>query len=227
MSIFPNTEGITFTDGEPFSSYIVPVYDSFYGVRTKLGAVLIGFIRWGLYFNDLLPDEVKGLLVVLDSGKCGGYFTWRIDGKKAFFIGDGDHHEVKYENLGFSTYFGAYSNLLDVIEAGACVYRVTVYPSRTLEGEHSTSRPLIGAALVGCIFLLVVAAFLAFDFFQNQRNRQIVKTAAKTSAVVNSMFPAHFRDRLLLERLEETESGDGGKRSGKSKTIFASHNHFI
>lgn len=199
LAFFPDETNSTRYEGEPSSTYLVPVYDGLDRQTSKMVALLSGYLRWGLFFTDLLPDAVGNLILVLDNGECGSKYSWRIVGREAIFLGESDRHDAAYSKYGVSSIFGEYNNPEKVVEQGLCFYTVSIYPTKELQEQYKSSRPYIFAAAVGGVFALVVLAFVVFDYFQTQRNNKILATAAKTSAVVNSIFPAEFRDRLLQD----------------------------
>ena len=43
----------------------------------------------------------------------------------------------------------------------------------------------------------MTASFVVYDWVVQRRNRKLIKTAARSNAVVTSMFPDEFRDRIL------------------------------
>ena len=216
--------GVDVSQGQPSSAYYVPVFDDFR--KTNVVGIISGFLVWGDFIQNLLPTGVDGINVILDSGKCGLQFTWRLDGPKAVFLGAGDLHEAEYDDYAFSTIFGKDEESQAFYDAGICTLTIRVYPSDEFKNDFSTRRPVILSALVGGVFILVVVSFFAFDFFQTRRNRIVLASAAKTSSLVTSLFPAAFRDRLLQDS-ESEEQKQNGKRKKSKKTFYASHNDRI
>lgn len=209
--------------GEPFSTYFVPLYDTF--GKDHLVGTMTGFLVWGRFFRNLLPHGVSDIDLVLDSGDCGEHFTWRLDGTNATFLGEGDLHETKFDKYKFSTLFGEYEDTQAVVESGVCLFSVSVYPSSSFEGTFETSKPVYLSAVVGSVFLLVIVAFFSFDYFQTKRNDKVLKSAAKTSSVVTSMFPTEFRDRLMQNT--ETQNAKNEQSKMKKSVYFASQDQRI
>jgi len=61
--------------------------------------------------------------------------------------------------------------------------------------------------LVGSTFLLVAIVFVVFDSFVRVRNNKIQANAARSNAIITTMFSDHIRDQLLglnVERDEES-----------------------
>jgi class 3 adenylate cyclase len=59
---------------------------------------------------------------------------------------------------------------------------------------------------VACTFVLVAIVFAIYDILVHRRNEKIVVTAARSNAIVSSMFPDAIRDRLLQQNGAATGS---------------------
>ena len=55
--------------------------------------------------------------------------------------------------------------------------------------------------------MLVALVFLIYDVLVQQRNEKIVVTAARSNAIVSSMFPDAIRDHLLEQNAAQTKQG--------------------
>jgi class 3 adenylate cyclase len=66
---------------------------------------------------------------------------------------------------------------------------------------------VIYAAVVAFTFVLVAAVFYIYDLLVQQRNEKIVVTAARSNAIVSSMFPDAIRDRLLQQNEAKSKQG--------------------
>lgn len=53
-------------------------------------------VAWDSSLRNLLPSNVRGLHAVIKNN-CGDVFTYRIDGTEAFYLGNGDQHEPKFD----------------------------------------------------------------------------------------------------------------------------------
>lgn len=60
--------------------------------------VLVSGIAWDANLRFLLPRGVLGIHAVVKN-TCGQSYTYEIDGPDAFFIGDGDLHELEFNYL--------------------------------------------------------------------------------------------------------------------------------
>ena len=56
---------------------------------------------------------------------------------------------------------------------------------------------MIFAIIVAATFLMVALTYLVYDIMVQTRNEMMITAAAKSNAVVSSLFPDHLRDRLM------------------------------
>jgi class 3 adenylate cyclase len=75
-----------------------------------------------------------------------------------------------------------------------------VYPTQEFEEDHATNSPIMYTLAVAFVFLFAISVFFVYDFFVERRQTKVMATATKSSAIVNSLFPANVRDRLMEEQ---------------------------
>ena len=203
--VFPHVNNFTEDPREPFASYYQPIFDSFDESSRRIVANLQLFIRWGVYFSGKLPDGVEGINLVLSSTTCNVTFTWELVGRKAVFLNATDVHDTAYDSQVISSPFNTYENIDLAKELGVCFYTISIYPSSTFEDSYRSQTPIVVTCIVGAVFFSMMAAFLAYDNFQRKRNIKVVANAAKSNALVTSLFPNNVRDRLLM--MDEPNEG--------------------
>ena len=81
----------------PHAFMWTPIYDDINNPESNfVGVVGTGF-AWDFSLRNLLPDSVEGVVAVL-SNNCNQTYTFEISGIDAFFLGEGDLHEPKYDS---------------------------------------------------------------------------------------------------------------------------------
>ena len=55
---------------DPMATLYIPVFDCFDHARRKVVGVLSALIRWSVYFEKVLPESTRGVVVVLHSDEC-------------------------------------------------------------------------------------------------------------------------------------------------------------
>lgn len=66
--------------------------------------------------------------------------------------------------------------------------------------------------------MVVILIFVVYDISVQRRNQMIVSNAARSNAIVSSLFPAHIRDRLL-ER-QENNNGPADTTASKMRSFL-------
>lgn len=190
----------------PHSYIAEPVYESFEPDAKKVG-FLLGLTSWENLFNNILPEGADGVIVVI-SGSCGDKLTFRLDGPRPVFLGKDDFHERKFDSkYNHSIVIEDYPN---GIVDGLCFHEMSVYPSTVLYNSYETSRPIVYTCAMVLAFLGSATLFLLYDRLVTSRQRKAMADAARSNAIVSSLFPAQVRDRLMA---------DEGDRVGNKKKM--------
>ena len=173
----------------PASFMAAPVYDSLTPNASLVGAVTAE-IPWHSYIQNLIPEGINGIIVVVQN-TCGQVFTYQVNGPDVLYLGPEDLHDPAYDEYEIESHFTAFNSVED------CTYSFYVYPSRELEAAYETKRPVTFTIAVVVIFLEVIAVFVVYDWLVERRQKKVMDSAIRTNAVVNSLFPATVRDRLM------------------------------
>lgn len=171
-------------------------------------------IPWETYFNNLLPEKLPGIDVVLDDS-CGKVYTFRLDGWNVTVLGEGDLHNKKFNDMERRSTIG-HEPGTDIEETNFyvfdnCVYQMRIYPTQAMEDQYTTDQPIIYAVAVGIIFVFTAFVFLIYDWAVQLRQNKVLKTATRTQAIVSSLFPKNVQERIFKD-VEE-----GVKQEEKSK----------
>lgn len=78
-----------------------------------------------------------------------------------------------------------------------CPFTIKVYPSSQKQAYYQTSNPIIFTAAAVLIFVFTSAVFLLYDYMVERRQKKVLSTAVRSTAIVSSLFPAVVRDRLF------------------------------
>jgi hypothetical protein len=207
---------------QPGEETMEPVSDIFYPVLANAAddvtisdranndvvSILSLTFYWRDMLKNILPTGANGVDVVFEN-PCSPSFTYRLNGPNVTYRGSGDLHETAYDNL-----VGTSFNLLDRSGRGRaytgipiaqdhCPFTVTVYPSAVLEDSYATKTPMLFSFAALVIFLFTSAVFVFYDMMVERRQKLVLSTAAKTSAIVSSLFPSNVRAELMREQEEK------------------------
>ena len=90
------------TDSEaydhPHSFMYHPVYEKIKDSSSNIVATLTSSVAWDASMRNLLPETVKGIRCVVKNN-CDQSFTYEVVGPKANYVGLGDLHDTKYDNM--------------------------------------------------------------------------------------------------------------------------------
>ena len=188
--------------GEPLSIVFVPVMDSF-GKERETVAVLGANIRWNSYFENIVTDSTQPVRVVL-SNTCEDTFTYEIRGSQATFVGKGNLANLNYEDMAISVDLDETDIIIEpntialTLNQDLCRYTLRIYPTQEGDAYHNNFFPLIITLTVGAVFLMTATVFYLYDVMVERRQRVVLDTAQRSTAIVSSIFPKNVRDQLLL-----------------------------
>ena len=188
--------------GEPLSSVYIPVMDSF-AKKQKTVAVLVANLRWEGYFENVLTDSTQPVRVVL-SNTCGQIFTYEIQGTKAVFIGKGNLANPKYEDMAISVQLDESHDFIIepntialTLNQDLCRYTLRIYPTPEGDNYYNNFFSLIITLTVAAVFLMTATVFYIYDVMVERRQKVVLDTAQRSTAIVSSIFPKKVRDQLL------------------------------
>ena len=175
--------------GDPMAYLYLPVFDSFNETKRKLVAVIISVIHWQSYFTKLLPSNIEGITVVLES-TCDGFFTYEIGGEEANVVGFGDRHDPTFDSLQRTAKFE-----LDRLEDGTidgikfnqeyiCSYELHIYSSR----EPAQ------------VFILLQTVYQQFDVLAKRRKVFKVETIGDSYLAVTGLPEAQPNHAVIMAR---------------------------
>jgi hypothetical protein len=178
------------------------------GLNNETDSNVVAMLALSIYWRDMLqnilPTGADGVDVVF-SGECSPSFTYRINGPTTTYRGSGDLHEPAYSHMGTSANLfnlpgsgRSYSGL--PISQDYCPYTLTVYPSAVMQGHYTTQTPMLFTIAAVMIFLFTSAVFVLYDIMVERRQKLVLSTAAKSSAIVSSLFPSNVRAELMKEQ---------------------------
>jgi hypothetical protein len=198
---FQSEKTVNYT-GEPVSSVYVPVMESFDEQR-KTVAIIMTTLRWESYFENILTDSAPSIDVVL-SNTCEDTFTYKIRGSQAIFVGKGNLANVKYDEIAISVDLNEKNDLIIepntialTLNQDLCKYTLHIYPTTDGYDHHHNNFPLMITLSVAAVFFMTATVFYFYDVMVERRQKVVLDTAQRSTAIVSSIFPKNVRDQLL------------------------------
>ena len=197
---------------QPHSFRYIPVFRSLQDNTSDAVAIINFPVAWDVPLRHTLPEAVENVNVVLRN-TCNQTFTYLVHGPDAYYIGEGALHDRTFDadRISFDLWESTDPNFLT--DPYHCRFSVDVYPTRAFRDSHVSKTPKVFAVVIAGTFLLMIAVFVIYDLIVQRRNRVLVLNAARSNAIVTSLFPKNIRDRMVAQ--EETE-GDNRKKGSKA-----------
>lgn len=187
-------------NGEPVSNIVLPIFDQRSSVDRKIVGLLSARLMWRDFFRDVLTYATGEITLVIRN-KCGGLYSFVINGPDAEFLGYDDFHDGMYNDMEIQSNFASLRGADQVngfdMDHGWCQYSIHVFPTSDYEDQSTTNHPILFTAYVAGIFLFTFFAFLLYDRIVESRQKVVSKSAENSTALVTSIFPRNIQRRLL------------------------------
>jgi class 3 adenylate cyclase len=100
---------------------------------------------------------------------------------------------------------------------GHCVYTFVVYPTKEFEDTYHSNLPVLMTSVVAAAFCFIILTFLGYDWFVQRRNEKVVGAAARSNAIISTLFPKNVRDRLFEEKEKEMEEEENKESANRNR----------
>ena len=128
---------------------------------------------------------------------------------QAMLLGYGDLHDASYNEyrrtIDFSENY--FNPELTSSTQGHCQVILDVYPSNAFVAPYENVIPAVFTTVIAALFIIMAVIFAVYNRFVQSRNNKVVNAAARSNAIVSSLFPSNVRDRLLAENVDVANSG--------------------
>jgi class 3 adenylate cyclase len=121
-------------------------------------------------------------------------------------------HDPSFSNSRIDVELPLFDHEIARDTAGHCVYAISLYRSADFSSEtQSSNLILICIFAISTAFVIMGGTFFMYDRFVRRRNTTMVHAAARSNAILSSLFPTQIRDRLFAEKDENDEPKTFGK----------------
>eukprot|EP00526_Cylindrotheca_closterium_P003919 CAMPEP_0113631220 /NCGR_PEP_ID=MMETSP0017_2-20120614/16224_1 /TAXON_ID=2856 /ORGANISM="Cylindrotheca closterium" /LENGTH=1165 /DNA_ID=CAMNT_0000541721 /DNA_START=11 /DNA_END=3511 /DNA_ORIENTATION=- /assembly_acc=CAM_ASM_000147 len=205
--VLPNT---TFGDDALRSFTLDQVKEDFLEGSRTIGFVF-GIIPWEAIFINLLPEDVNGISVVLESS-CGAVFTYTANGGRPTTSQLGDRHQAKkeYEEMAVRSKFFWKDHPSGL--SRHCHFDIVVYPSDEFRASYESNDALLYSGLVGVVFVFTAMLFFLYDKYVQKRQAKVMSQAKRAEAIVTSVFPKEVGLRLIKQAEREEQERVSNKK---------------
>lgn len=170
-------------------------------------------------FTDFFANalEKDSIVIIVTTSTCGSVLSFEVAGSNVTFLGEGDQHDDNFDDLvvmltaqklrlqlagvlsEWKNYTGDSASTPDNTDSDGkvCSTHISIYPTSRYESQFKTQATLVFPLVCGALFIVNLALFLGYDVLVKRRQIIVEKTAENSYAIVNSLFPAVVRDRLI------------------------------
>jgi hypothetical protein len=162
---------------------------------------------------------------------CGQSLLYEFHGdSKLHFLGDANNivYDKTYESYKTTimltkdfvpaAYISDDSDITNSTDTIDCQYYIELYPTVQFVQSYQAFVPFTFTTISLIVFVIAIIVFLLYDRFVSINNEKAVAAAARSNALVSSLFPSNVRERLLQEKDDEaTEQQFLRKRREKQK----------
>lgn len=106
-------------------------------------------------------------------------------------------HEEKFGHLERVVSLSLHSHPDAETTSGHCLYSMHLYPDSVFAALYLTTTPILFAIGVAGAFLFMVFVFYVYNGFVFMRNEKLVVNAARSNAVITSLFPDKIRNQII------------------------------
>ena len=129
-------------------------------------AIVNTAVAWDVAMRNLLPDNVQGLFVIVKNS-CDQSYTYEVVGKDAIYMGEGDLHLEKFDDLEVEVNLALHTHPSLEADEHHCEYRIV---SEENTNEFGQQRYL---SLTSCLyfrrFILLIAHISQREFQEELR----------------------------------------------------------
>ena len=169
-----HNEGMNYYKSPPLRSFTLDQVKEGFTEDSRTVGYLVGVVQWKTFFQNLLPEPVNGVVVIVESD-CGSQFTYVVNGGKDDWSAEGDHHDPKYDHMA-----ERYKFFWKEHPKGSsrhCHFDLVVYPSDDFHAAYKTNAPLIYAGMVVAVFIFTAIVFRLYDVFVYRRHKTVLLNA--------------------------------------------------
>ena len=163
-------------------------------------------------------------------GTCNAKFTYNVKGTTIAFLGYGEGwRDTAYDKYkqsadlltpkgsraGFPPVKHSHRSTDAAHGASHCTYVMNTYPTKEFVVQYETNHPIYMTAVIGTVFGVTAMVFLLYDYLVQNRQDKLATNAARTNAIVSSLFPKEVQKRMMEEvKQKENEMREQKKRAG-------------
>lgn len=212
-------------ESSPQSLLLVPLFDRFLSDEITLTGAVLAVIDWQDMFDGLLEDEAQGMIIDVeyqcpDLTASAERHAFRItETGNVQYLGTDVEFDDDLEDLSSREYVTPIPH--SILEAnsdssedrrlsedssddqaslvGDCGFFLSSHASDEYVEYWQRDDTIFYPIVVASIFVFTWLVFVLYDVIVQVRNKKVVTTAARSTAIVTSLFPKNVAAQMLQE----------------------------
>ncbi len=211
----------------PLFTLFYPVYTDFQ--QEALASAITMVFRWSDVLQQALPfdftlpiqDEPFFSILIESCSEQALSFEVVSEGTKIAYIGllanipASVKQAATLIRVAGAFFYGDFAKPVEGDDV--CNYNIWVAPTAAVSellgtdaSDDEPNRQVIFTSVVATLFFVIISVFLVYDWLVERRQSVVVNIATKSSAIVENLFPAQVRDRMLQNMQKKGDDQDDG-----------------
>eukprot|EP00934_Nitzschia_sp_Nitz4_P006074 Nitzschia sp. Nitz4//scaffold50_size126154//2557//6191//NITZ4_003666-RA/size126154-augustus-gene-0.111-mRNA-1//1//CDS//3329553641//6064//frame0 len=169
------------------------------GNTTEMVGSMMFEMEWDALLSGILSEPNGGPMVVVLENSCGRNLMFEVDEVGAAFI-----HSLTEVDLPVMDPVSSFP-LDDVVLVNGCSIVLHIGPSVEMKEAYGTNQPIIYAFSACCVMFAMGAIFWLYDRFVGHSYPNAIANVERTKSLVDNLFPPTVRDRMLSEKLGQSD----------------------
>ncbi|CAJ1941311.1 unnamed protein product [Cylindrotheca closterium] len=200
-----------------------PIYGGYDNTEGIVAAATTVF-SWLDYFIVVLEDQPSGIIVDVHHNceKSNGS-TYSFKKTQGYVKYLGENMDPSRYNIALTKDYNLFGEgipePMGFLGNDSCGYILTVHATNEFVERWQRNDSFTAAVLVIAIFGFTALVFFTYDFYVQRRNRTVTNTAARSTAIVSSLFPKNVAAQMMDEIEPESPTSRGGRSSRMSDAV--------
>lgn len=204
-------ESMSNNEGDIFVVY--PIYDSFpegndannSSLPTMTG-IYLSLLRWDWILSGALHSGTETILASIQN-TCGEEsYTYCVTDTNAIYVGQGTAKDLglAYDSQDVATHIEHFGGVDE--NGNSCEFYIHTYSTKEFRDSVDSDQAVIFTVIVAVAFVVTLLFFFFYVRIVQRRQAKVMATAARTNAIVTSLFPSNVRDRIMKDAEEAVKN---------------------
>jgi len=187
--------------------FVAPTYDTFDDDEKSIAGIVMIRLRTESFVAMMVDDNDFGKMQVDVEDTCTKSHTfYSIDGDRVVKSIDSiSSSEDQASTVLRTTTTSLSSSSPADLASEYCPIAITIHATNSFHSEYRSNKPIIFTVILATLFLLLIVLIARYDYVYQKQQNQVLQSAQQSHDFISSLFPAQFRDRLLLKQQRDNK----------------------